>query len=368
MMHTKKFIGASSALIIVGASMISSVSAMSMESTDDGSSMSTSTESSTESSTSVAFPAVTMDGINKIQNPYERCLAYVKFKNISNVDCKAKTQSMRQEIKDDHREVKQEIKDEKVQIKQEIKDDRVQMKQENTENRQMMTTGANKPMPTGELKNFLKNPLTTEEQTALKTLLQSQQAERDAIMKDTALTPDEKTTKMKELTTTQMNALLAYIPTEKQEAFKKMVTDKVTAIEKNQELRQENKENRQEFKDGAQEKRQEFKEGAQEKRQELKTQVQAKKQALSEKNKAILTKAVSSLSLERLQTILSKVEKAISATKKERVLAQLNEINDLVQSKIDELTGTSSEDDVLSDILGTDSTTTTNTETTTITQ
>ncbi len=355
MMNTKKIIGTSSAIIIAGVSMMSSVSAMmSMESTDGSMSMSSEAPASDTESTN-------MDQGNKV-DLYAQCLAYVKLKNLTGVDCKAKTEAMRQENQAGRAQMNQGIKDDRMKMEQGIKDDRMKMQQENMQNRQQMGSGQmmHPPMGTGELKNFLKNPLTTEEQVALKALLQSQQAEHEAIMKDATLTPEQKATKMKELMSAHMTALLAYVNTDKQEAFKKMMEEKMAMMKKNQE-------NRQEFRDGAKEQRQEFKDGAKEQRQNFNTQVQTKKQALSEKNKALLTKAVNSLSLEKLQSILAKVEKVLSVTKKEKVLAQLNEIADIVQNKIDELTGTSSEDDVVGSILGGD-TQTTVTGTSTVTQ
>ena len=123
-------------------------------------------------------------------------------------------------------------------------------------------------------------------------------------------------------------------------------------------MKQEIKDERQEFHSGAVETRKDFNEGVKEKRQDMKNQVQAAKKALSEKNRAFLEKAVSVLSLERLQLIITKVEKTLSLAKKERVIAQLNEISEIVQNKINELTGSSSEDDVLNNVLGTDITST----------
>lgn len=251
--------------------------------------------------------------------------------------------------------MKQENRTGRTQMNQGIKDDKMKMQQENQQNRQMM--GSGQVVPPGELNAFFKNPLTSDEKLTFKALMDAHQVARETLMKDATITPEVKATKMKELMTQHFSDLLAYVPTEKQDAFKKATLEKLAQMEKNQGIRQENQANRQEFKDNTKEKRQDFK-----------TQVQAKKQALSDKNKELLTKAVSTLSLEKLQAILAKVEKILLVTKKEKVVAQLNEIGDMIQNKIDELTGTSSEDTIVSDILGTGATVNSSTTTSTVTQ
>ncbi|EKD44676.1 MAG: hypothetical protein ACD_71C00049G0001 [uncultured bacterium (gcode 4)] len=247
-------------------------------------------------------------------------------------------------------------------MKQEVKDQKIEMKQEGMMVPQIMGNDFGKsPMLARELGGFLRTPLTKEEQDAVVALLRAQQLERDVIMADVSLTMEAKATKIRELTSTHMTALLVYISTDKQDLFKKIMEERMSMMAKKPEVRKE-------FKEEIKQQKQEFKEGVKEKKQEFKKEVQAKKQALSEKNKAILTKAVTALSLERLQAILAKVEKALTVAKKERVIDQLNEIGDMLQSKIDELTGASSEEDVLWDILGTTDTTTAGTGTTTVTQ
>lgn len=58
---------------------------------------------------SAAENGSTLSDINKIKDPYEQCLAYIKIKWITNVDCKTRVESMKQtqepkkeERKDDH--------------------------------------------------------------------------------------------------------------------------------------------------------------------------------------------------------------------------------------------------------------------------
>jgi hypothetical protein len=321
----KKIISTSSIFLITGISIYSSVSALSTE-MDNENTSATGTISSSEA------PVPTLYGTNE-NNPqqdiYSQCLAYVKFKNLTGVDCKAKIQTLQQGIKND-----------RAQMNQKINDDKMKMQQENVQNREMMGSGMIKPpIGTGELKSFLRNPLTSEEQTALKSLLQTQQTERDTIIKDTTLTPVEKEVKMKELMTTHMTALLSYISTDKQDAFKKMIVDQVAMMQKNQDLRQENKDNQQKFKDGVKEQRQEFKK-----------EVQAKKQALSENLHTQLTAAIEKLPVEKLNRVIANIEKAVTKItsssltqeKKDNFLAQLEEIKGLIQDKIDTLSGTTS--------------------------
>ena len=162
-------------------------------------------------------------------------------------------------------------------------------------------------------------------------------------------------TKLKNLLNVDCQAKVKSLKKEWQEKRKEMNQD---IKEDRIKMKQEIKDERQEFHSGAVETRKDFNEGVKEKRQDMKNQVQAAKKALSEKNRAFLEKAVSVLSLERLQLIITKVEKTLSLAKKERVIAQLNEISEIVQNKINELTGSSSEDDVLNNVLGTDITST----------
>jgi hypothetical protein len=309
MMNKKKIIGVSSALIITGVGMMSSASAIStMESTD---------------------------GSSKTENGKANSMA-----------------EQRQENQKERAQMYQEIKTDRANMNQGIKDDKIKMQQENADNRQMGGGGMMKPSmgSGGELSTFLKNPLTPEERMGFKTLMDAHQAAREAIEKDTTLTREARATKMKELMTAHFSDLLVYIAADKQVAFKKAIEEKLAMMTKNQNNRQE------------------FKEGAKEKRQEFKAQVQVEKQALSEKNRTQLEKAINTMTLEKLQTILARVAKVSAATKNERILSQLAEINVLIQDKIDAITGTSSEDTIVNDILGTNTSTNTNTTTSTVTQ
>lgn len=89
MMNTKKIISASSALIISGVSVLSSVSAMSMESGNGTMSMSNGTENTMSSGTMSSGSdetdagSMSMGDVNKIKDPYNQCLAYTKLKNLT---------------------------------------------------------------------------------------------------------------------------------------------------------------------------------------------------------------------------------------------------------------------------------------------
>ncbi len=330
-MNTKKIISTSSAIILMGTTFAYTASAlsMSMESSPDTASMRTE------------------PNMPPMPGPMGK----------ENKD--AWTQ-MNPWIREERKQMNQWIKEERQQMNQGIKDDKMKMMEENKQNRPMMGSGMTRPPMKegqmmgsgkmidegdmnkkppmdqgGELSMFMKNPLTTEEKTAFKNLMDAHMATKDAIMANTSLTLEQRATKMKDLMTQHFSDLIVYVAVDKEDAFKKATELQLVHMTKKQE-------NRQEFKDSAKEQRQEFN-----------TQAQAKKQALSDKNKIILIKTIDTLSLEKLQSILAKVEKALAVSKKERVLAQLNEIGDMVQNKIDELTGTSSEDSVLSDVLGT---------------
>lgn len=245
------------------------------------------------------------------------------------------------------KEMRQEIKSERKEMNQEIKDDRMKMKQENKDNRHMMGSGMH--MPTAELKDFLRNPLTADEQVALKAIMKAHHADHETLMKDAALTPEEKMAKMKELMTAHVTAMLPYISAEKVEAFKKMMEERMAMMGKKHEIREENKENREEFKEGAKEKRQEFR-----------GDVKEKRKALSEKLQKQLVAALDKLPLEKIQKVLVNVDAAMArikasslvAEKKDRVLAQLQDIKDMVQDRIDELTNGTSDASLLEEVLG----------------
>ncbi|MDD5376691.1 MAG: hypothetical protein PHH16_01100 [Candidatus Gracilibacteria bacterium] len=285
----KKIIGASGALIIAGAGILSSVSATEMESPDGNTTTSSESSGSVEtasvssgssdSGATVTTSSDSMTGsvdIGDTNNLYEKCLTYVKLQKLEGVDCKAKVQAMQQGIKND-----------RAQMNQRIKDERMKMQQENMQNRQMMGSG--------------------------------------------------------------------------------------NTMEQNQALRKENQDNRQEFRQGAQEQRQAFR-----------GQVQAKKQALSEKLRGQLIAVVAKLTQENLTKVLANVDKVVmkinastlAQEKKDHLLAQLEEIRTVIQDKLDALTGTSSEGNILNEVLSgvaptdssTGSTASTGTGTTTVIQ
>ena len=241
--------GMSTAIIVVGALTLSSVSADTEVSGDEGTSVST--ESSTTSVASEPMltngVAPTMSGsINYKDNLFMQCLADAKLKGLIGVDCKAKTEDF-------------------------------------------------------------------------KKLLKSYQTERETLMKDTILTPEEKAIKMKEIVATHMTALSPYITTNMQNASKAMMKER--------------------------------------------TALMTKKQALSDKLHGQLTILVKELSVEKLTKILTNIEKVVIKvnnssmiqSKKDNFLAQLEEIRTIIQKKIDAMTGVSSEiniiDEVLSDIV-----------------
>lgn len=265
----------------------------------------------------------------------------------------------RKENQKERSQMNHEIKDDRMEMNHEIKDDKMKMHQENMDNRQMMGSGMTHHVSTGELKNFLRNPLTSEEQLALKALIKTHKTELKSLKKDETLTTEQKAGEMQKLMSVHMTSMLAYISTEKQDAFKKMMEEKMAMMTKKEELRTENKENREEFKEESKEKRQEFKKEA-----------QTKKQALSEKLRGQLTSAIERFPVEKLNKVLANVDKvvtkivssALSSEKKERLLAQLEEIRMVIQDKIDMFKGDISEGNILTNVLsGVDSKTTTGT-------
>jgi hypothetical protein len=234
----------------------------------------------------------------------------------------------------------------RTQMNQEIRNNKEKMQQTNMQNKQMMGNGATNP--TGELSTFFKTPLTQDEKVAFKAIMDAHQVARETIMKDTSLSPADRVSKMKSLMAAHFEAILSYIATDKVDAFNKTTANMIAMMEKNQGLRQENKDNRQEFKDNAKETRQDYKK-----------QVEVQKQALSEKIKGQLTMAIEKLNAEKLEKILSNIEKVvvkIGATnlaqeKKDRILAQVFEIKSIVQEKINSLSGNSLEGNILNEIL-----------------
>lgn len=328
MVHMKKIIGASSVLLIAGTSIMSSVSA------------------DNENTSATGELKEQMQ-----ENRDERTQGNIEIKN-ERMKMNQTTQGINNIRKTGEQKVRQ-VQRTADSLK----------KQENDDNRPMMGTGQIMPLPaplgTGELKNFLRDPLTQEEQTALKTLLQAQQAERDAILKDTTLTPETRTTKLQDLRTSHLTALLIYVSTDKQEAFKKMMDEKMTPMLKNPEPRRENRDNRQDMRSGSEDQK-----------QEIRNQMQTKKRALSETLHKQLIRAIEKFDGEKLNKVLVNIEKAVtkitSSTlaqeRKDRFLAQLAEIKTIIQDKIDTLNGTNPEENILNDVL---SDTMTNTGTTT---
>lgn len=145
-------------------------------------------------------------------------------------------------------------------------------------------------------------------------------------------------------------------------AFERNQNHGIIMKKMNEENRVERKEMRQEMKDAYQE----VKNQVQTKKQEVKQMIQTKKRALSEKLHGQLTVAIEKLSVERLNKVLANIDKAVtkvttsslSQEKKDRLLAQLEEIRVIIQDKVAALTGGVSEGNILTDILsGTESTT-----------
>jgi len=132
------------------------------------------------------------------------------------------------------------------------------------------------------------------------------------------------------------------------DARKKMKNERALLEQKLKEerkgLEQKNKEQRMEFNDRAKEQRKEM---------------QAKKKALSDKLHGQLIKAIEKLPQTKLEKVLSNIDKAVTKvssstldqTKKDRFLAQLEEIKVIIQEKIDALTGNASEELNLGELL-----------------
>ena len=336
MMNTKKIIGLSSAILIAGTVAVSTASA-------------------------IASTGTGMVGGDKDSHG---CIGSAGY-SWSDTSKKC-IRAWEQESGSGRAALNEQMRADRAQMNQDIKEGRKDMQQENAQNRQMMGTGGN--LGTAELKNFLKTPLTTEEQTSLKTLLQANMKAHMDVIKDTTLTSTGRIAKLTELFTNHITALLPYIATDKQNAFKKIMEERIAIMIKNQTLHGTNKENRQEFRDDVKEQRQDFK-----------NEAQAKRKALSEKLHKQLEAIVEKLSLEKLNKVITNIEKVVekvktsasTAEKKARVLAQLEEIRTVIQDKIDMLTGANPEGTILDEVLSgvtNDGTGTTSTGTTSITQ
>ena len=315
MSYTKKLIGISSAIIIAGTVAISSASA------ND-----TATGSSTQTGT----------GIVGNDRDIHGCIGSAGYSWSST--SKKCIRAWEQESGSGRAALNEQIRTDRAQMNQNIKEGRKNMQQENAQNRQMMGTGGS--LGTAELKNFLKTPLTAEEQASLKVLLQANMKAHMDVIKDTTLTSTGRIAKLTELFTNHITALLPYIATDKQDTFKKMMEERIAVMVKNQTLHGTNKENRQEFRDGAKEQRQDFRNDA-----------QAKRKALSDTLRKQLETIVEKLSLEKLNKVITNIEKVVekakastsTEVKKARVLAQLEEIRTVIQDKIDILTGANPE-------------------------
>lgn len=150
--------------------------------------------------------------------------------------------------------------------------------------------------------------------------------------------------------------------------------------EERKEMNQKIKEGRMEMKQENEDDRQEFKKEVKEKKQEFKQQMQEKKRALSEKLHGQLMAVVEKLTQEKLTRVLANIDKAVAKinastvtqARKDRFLAQLEEIRTIIQDKLDALTGNNPIGNILSEVLSgvtpDTSSGSTSTGTTTVTQ
>ncbi len=124
-------------------------------------------------------------------------------------------------------------------------------------------------------------------------------------------------------------------------------------------LEQKLKEERKNIEQKNKEQLMEFKDKAKEQRQEFKQETKAKRKALSEKLHTQLVAAIENIALEKLNRVLSNIDKAVTKinastlvqAKKDNFLAQLEEIRAIIQNKIDAMTGVSSETNIVDEVL-----------------
>lgn len=223
-----------------------------------------------------------------------------------------------------------------------------EMRQENSDSRQQINQN-HKDMASGlELSYFIRADLTNDEQVALKNILDSQRSSVEATMKDSSLSTDDKTTKLKTIFSENIPAVLQYVSSDKQDEFKSMMDKRLADIISNIGLHGKIQDNREMMKSGS---------GDTLSQMKKETRPAIPQSVLSQSLKTKLDTAISNFSVERLQKILSNIDAAITKVqpttsndkKKAMLVMQLKEIRDIVATKINELNG--GVDDVLGSIL-----------------
>jgi hypothetical protein len=144
----------------------------------------------------------------------------------------------------------------------------------------------------------------------------------------------------------------------KQQEVKKQEIQKQQEVKK-QEIQKQQEVKKQEIQKQQEVKKQEIQKQQEVKKQEIQKQQEVKKLALSEKLHTQLLTIVEKLSLDKLTRVLGNIDKAIikveasnlNQTRKDNLLAQLEEIRVIIQDKVDVLNGVTPIGINLNDIL-----------------
>lgn len=242
------------------------------------------------------------------------------------------------------RDDRHEVRDMRHEGMQRVKDFCGDMKAENKENRQQVRVNWDAlRVDTGKLKDFLKNPLTAAEKTALTTLIKTHDDARKAILSGTG-TDSEKLVALKTSLTSFLASVKTYVATDKVAAYDTFVAARLALFDTNTALRVDNKANMEACKKA----RKDMKEEIKQKAKEI-------KHVLSEKTRDMLNAKLDAIPTDKkevfYQKLMTRLDVLLAQPRTERVKAMLLEIKQIVQVRLDAFQTGVSEQEIVNEVL-----------------
>jgi hypothetical protein len=201
------------------------------------------------------------------------------------------------------------------------------LKDQNKENRDQIRVNWDAlRVDTGKLKDYLKNPLTAEEKTALTALIKKHTDERQVILIGSG-TDTEKLAALKASLTTYLAGVRTYVAADKLTAYDAFVTARLALFDSNSTLRVDNKTNMEACKDA----RKDMKE-------EIKQKAKDIKHVLSEGTRNMLNAKLDTIPADKkeafYQKLMDRIDVLLAQPRSERVKAMLLEIKQIVQLRL----------------------------------
>lgn len=242
------------------------------------------------------------------------------------------------------RDDRHEVRDMRQEGMQRVKDFCGDMKAENKDNHEQVRVNWDAlRFDAGKLRDYLKNPLTAEEKTAVTTLLKTHDDARKVILSGTG-TDSEKLVALKASLTSFLASVKTYVATDKVAAYDTFVAARLALFDSNSVLRVDNKTNMEACKNA----RKDMKEDIKQKAKEI-------KHVLSENTRNMLNAKLDAIPTEKkeafYQKLMDRLDVLLAQPRSERVKAMLLEIKQIVQVRLDAFQTGVSEEEIVNEVL-----------------